>query len=211
MSRSWYSRKIFPRLLAWSMGQAAFGPLRESLLARASGAVLEVGFGTGANVPYYPPDIEFLISLDPNPGMVPFARSHIADPIARNFPVRWVIASGESLPFHSHSFDTVVSTLTLCSIPKVSMSLQELYRVLKPGGRFLFLEHGRSPDHSVRWWQDWLTPYWRKVGDGCHLNRPMKELIEDQHWSLPSLNTFYLPRVPKPFAYFYEGCAIKKE
>ena len=192
------------------MKQAAFGPLRESLLAQASGAVLEIGFGTGANVPYYPPDIEFLTALDPNPGMVPIARSHVFNPIAHDIHVRWIMASGEVLPFRSHSFDTVVSTLTLCSIPQVSMSLRELHRVLKPGGRFLFLEHGRSPDHSVRWWQDLLTPFWRKVGDGCHLNRPMEELIQDQSWSLPSLKTFYLPHIPRPFAYFYEGCAIKE-
>lgn len=209
MARSWYSRKVFPRLVKWSMKQAAFGPLRESLLTQASGAVLEIGFGTGANVPYYPPDLESLTALDPNPGMIPLARSQVLNPTVPLIQVRWVMASGAALPFASHSFDSVVSTLTLCSVPQVSLTLRELHRVLKPGGRFLFLEHGRSPDYSVRWWQNLLTPYWKRVGDGCHLNRPMEELIQTQSWAVPSLKTFYLPRVPKPFAYFYEGCAIK--
>lgn len=207
--RSWYSRKVFPKLLQWSMKQAAFGPLRESLLAQASGSVLEIGFGTGANMPFYSPDIESITALDPNPGMVPIARSQLLNPKVPGIHVRWIMASGEALPFRNHSFDSTVSTLTLCSIPQVSLTLRELHRVLKPGGRFLFLEHGQSPDRSVRWWQDLLTPYWKQVGDGCHLNRPMGELIQSQSWSVPSLKTFYLPGVPKPFAYFYEGCAMK--
>ncbi|MGD9852762.1 MAG: class I SAM-dependent methyltransferase [Nitrospirales bacterium] len=209
MARTWYSRKVFPRLLEWSMKQAAFGPLRESLLAQASGAVLEIGFGTGANVPFYSRGIGSVTAIDPNPGMVAIARSHMPNPHSSVSQVRWIIASGEVLPFLTHSFDSVVSTMTLCSVPKISFAIQEIHRVLKPGGKFLFLEHGLSPDRSVRRWQDLLTPYWKHLGDGCHLNRPMAELIQSQSWGIPSLKTFYLPGVPKPFAYFYEGCAMK--
>jgi len=206
MKRGWYSRRVFPRLLDWSMKQAVLVPLRESVLAQASGAVLEIGFGTGVNLPYYPGAIRSVMAIDPNPGMIPFARSY--SPNGKPL-VKWSIASAEQLPFPNNGFDTVVSTLTLCSIPQISLAIQELYRVLKPGGRFLFLEHGQSPDRSVRWWQDRLTPYWKHVGDGCHLNRAMAHLIQAQAWDLPSMKTFYLPRVPKPFAYFYQGCAVK--
>ena len=207
MKRGWYSQRVFPRLLDWSMKQAVLVPLRESVLAQASGTVLEIGFGTGVNLPYYPGAIGSVMAIDPNPGMVPFVRSYSPNGKAL---VRWIIASAERLPFPNNVFDTVVSTLTLCSIPQISLAIQELYRVLKPGGRFLFLEHGQSPDRSVRWWQDRLTPYWKHVGDGCHLNRAMAHLIQAQSWDLPSMKTFYLPRVPKPFAYFYQGCAVKR-
>jgi ubiquinone/menaquinone biosynthesis C-methylase UbiE len=192
------------------MKQAAFGPLRESLLAQASGAVLEIGFGTGANVPFYSSGIRSVTAIDPNPGMVSIARSQIPNTSHAFSPVKWIIASGEALPFLTHSFDSVVSTMTLCSVPGITFAIQEIHRVLKPGGKFVFLEHGQSPDRSVRRWQDRLTPYWKHLGDGCHLNRPMAELIQAQSWAVPSLKTFYLPGVPKPFAYFYQGCAVKE-
>lgn len=188
------------------MKQDVLGPLRESVLEQVSGNVLEIGFGTGVNVPYYPSVVDSITAIDPNPGMVPFAQ--LSSSPRKDF-VHWSIASAERLPFSSAAFDTVVSTLTLCSIPQISLALHELHRMLKPGGRFLFLEHGESPDHSVRWWQDRLTPFWKHVGDGCHLNRPMAQLIQGQSWDLPLMKTFYLARVPKPFAYFYQGCAVK--
>jgi ubiquinone/menaquinone biosynthesis C-methylase UbiE len=157
-------------------------------------------------MPYYPRAVGSVTAIDPNSGMVPFARSYSPEEKAL---VRWSIALAERLPFADMRFDTVVSTWTLCSIPNILLAIQELYRVLKPGGRFLFLEHGQSPDRSVRWWQDRLTPYWKHVGDGCHLNRPMASLIQAQSRDIPSMKTFYLPWVPKPFAYFYQGSAVK--
>jgi ubiquinone/menaquinone biosynthesis C-methylase UbiE len=99
--------------------------------------------------------------------------------------------------------------MTLCSVPLLSKALQELLRVVKPGGRLLFLEHGQSPDCSVRWWQDALTPAWKHLGDGCHLNRPMVQMIQEQGWTVATLENFYLPGVPKPFAYFSQGMAVK--
>jgi len=191
------------------MKQAAFGPLRESLLAQASGAVLEIGFGTGANAPFYSSGIRSITAIDPNPGMVPMARSHALKQTQLGNQVTWIMATGEALPFLTHSFDTVVSTMTLCSVANISFAIQEIHRVLKTDGQFLFLEHGLSPDRSVRWWQEALTPYWKHLGDGCHLNRPMAELIQSQSWVVPSLQTFYLAGVPKPFAFFYQGCAVK--
>ncbi len=210
MARNWYSRKVFPRLLEWSMKQEAFGPLRESLLAQASEAVLEIGFGTGANLPLYSNAIQSVTAIDPNPGMVPIARSQISHQQHVLNQVRWIIASGEALPFLTHSFDSVVSTMTLCSVPNISFAIHEIHRVLKPQGKFLFLEHGQSPDYWVRRWQNGLTPFWKHLGDGCHLNRPMAELIQSQSWAVPYLKTLYLSGVPKPFAYFYQGCAVKE-
>lgn len=206
MKRGWYSRRVFPRLVNWSMRQAGFIPLRQSLLSQASGAVLEIGFGTGANLTFYPSHLHSLTAIDPNPGMIPFGRSH---PAERIIPFNLALASAECLPFPSASFDTIVSTMTLCSVSHLSMVLRELFRVVKPGGRLLFLEHGQSPDRSVRRWQDSLTPVWKYLGDGCHLNRPMDQVIQEQGWNVAALDTFYLPGVPRPFGYFYQGMAIK--
>lgn len=206
MKRGWYSRRVFPRLVHWSMAQAGFIPLRQSLLSEASGAVMEIGFGTGANLPFYPSCIRRLTAIDPHPGMLPWARAHVGK---GKISVHLILASAEWLPFPPASFDTVVSTMTLCSIPQLSKALQEVCRVLKPGGRFLFLEHGLSPDQAVRRWQHGLTPMWKCFGDGCHLNRPMARFIQEQSWNLTALETFYLPRVPKPFGFFYQGMAVK--
>lgn len=206
MKRGWYSRRVFPRLVHWSMGQAGFIPLRQSLLAQASGAVMEIGFGTGANFIYYPPHILSVTAIDPNIGMVCLARSQLVEGMVS---VNLTLASAEWLPFPSASFDTVVSTMTLCSVPHLAMTLQELFRVVKPGGRLLFLEHGQSPESSVRRWQDGLTPAWKYLGDGCHLNRRMDQAIQEQGWNVAAVDTFYLPGVPRPFGYFYQGIAVK--
>lgn len=206
MKRGWYSRRVFPRLVHWSMRQAGFVPLRQSLIAKASGVVLEIGFGTGANFSYYPSRIDSLTAIDPNPGMIPLVRSLQAEAV---IPVHLALALAEALPFPSASFDTVVSTMTLCSVPQLSKTLQELLRVVRPGGRLLFLEHGQSPDRSVRRWQDGLTPAWKHLGDGCHLNRPIVQMIQAQGWTVSALENFYLPGVPKPFAYFSQGMAVK--
>ncbi len=123
--------------------------------------------------------------------------------------VNFILASAECLPFPAASFDTVVSTMTLCSVPDFSRTMQELIRVLKFQGRFLFLEHGQSPDQSVCRWQQRLTPLWKTLGDGCHLNRPMAQLLHEEGWAIKKLENFYLPGVPRPFGYFYQGMAVK--
>ncbi|MDR4461635.1 MAG: class I SAM-dependent methyltransferase [Nitrospirales bacterium] len=206
MKRGWYTRWVFPRLVHWSMGQAGFISLRQSLISKASGVVLEIGFGTGANFSFYSSHVHFLTAIDPNPGMIPLACSPLAEAA---IPVYVALASAEALPFPSSSFDTVVTTMTLCSVPLLSKVLQELLRVVRPGGRLLFLEHGQSPDSSVRLWQDCLTPAWKHLGDGCRLNRPMVQMIQAQGWTVSALENFYLPGVPKPFAYFSQGMAVK--
>ncbi|HBP87979.1 MAG TPA: class I SAM-dependent methyltransferase [Nitrospirales bacterium] len=206
MKRGWYARRVFPRLVHWSMGQAGFIPLRQSLVSQASGLVLEIGFGTGANFPFYPSHIDSLTAIDPNSGMIPLACSHLTEEVT---PVHLALAAAEDLPFPSAFFDTIVSTMTLCSVSLLSKALQELLRVVRPGGQLLFLEHGQSPDRSVRRWQDGLTPVWKHFGDGCHLNRPMVQMIQAEGWTVTALENFYLPGVPKPFAYFSQGMAVK--
>ncbi len=206
MKRGWYSQRVFPSLLQWSSAQPGFIPFRQSLLSNASGAVLEIGFGTGENFKFYPSQIHSLTAIDPNPGMIPLARLLQAEAL---IPVHLVLALAEVLPFPSAFFDTIVTTMTLCSVPLLSKVLQELLRVVRPGGRLLFLEHGQSPDRSIRLWQDGLTPVWKHLGDGCHLNRPMVQMIQEQGWRVIALENFYLPGVPKPFAYFSKGMAVK--
>jgi SAM-dependent methyltransferase len=206
MKRGWYSRRVFPSLLQWSSAQPGFIPFRQSLLSNASEAVLEIGFGTGANLPYYPSHIASLTAIDSHQGMIPILRSNPpTSPVRANF----IIALAERLPFPSSSFDTVVSTMTLCSVSLPSKALQELLRVVRPGGRLLFLEHGQSPDRSVRRWQDGLTPVWKHLGDGCHLNRPIVQMIQAQGWRVTALENFYFPGVPKALAYFSQGMAVK--
>ena len=188
------------------MNQEGLASLREGLLAKAKGITLEIGCGTGANLAFFPPRVSSVAAIDPNPGMMPLARSHQH---SHGVPINWILASVEELPFLPGTFDTLVSTLTLCSVPSLPEALAELLRVLKPGGQFLFLEHGQSPDKGVRRWQDGLTPLWKCLGDGCHLNRPMAQILEANSWKLTTLNSYYFSGVPRPFGFFYQGVAVK--
>ena len=128
---------------------------------------------------------------------------HVARP---SFPVDLIEGSAEKIPLETATVDTVVTTWTLCTIPDVNRALLEMRRVLKPGGRLLFVEHGRAPDPNVVWWQDWLTPIWWRVGGGCHLNRAIASLIEGAGFRLERLKTGYM-RGPKPMTFMYEGSA----
>ena len=188
------------------MNQGGLRCLREALLVQAEGTTLEIGCGTGANLPFFPPTISSVTAIDPNPAMIPLARSQDHPKAVQ---IHWTLASVEDLPFLPESFDTLVSTLTLCSVPSLPKALAELLRVLKPGGQFLFLEHGQSPDVGVRRWQNGLTPIWKRLGDGCHLNRPMAQILGANSWNVTTLKSFYFPEVPRPFGFFYQGVAVK--
>ena len=200
-----YSRLIFPRLLELSMSSEAMTAYRKQLLSEVRGDVLEIGFGTGLNLPHYPKAVTSLTTLDPNEGMEAIAQSRIAkSPIS----VTTQLASGEDLPFADERFDDVVCTWTLCSIPKAQKALSEAYRVLKPGGRFFFIEHGLSDEPGIQTWQNWLTPVQRVVADGCHLNRPMDQLVKTV-FDQVQVTEFYAPDLPKVMGYFYQGMAVK--
>jgi ubiquinone/menaquinone biosynthesis C-methylase UbiE len=201
-----YSRLIFPTLIDRVMSGDDFARYRREILADATGSVLEIGFGTGLNLAYYPNDkVQKITTIDVNPGMNKIAQNRIAtSPIS----VDYQVLNGEKLPMADDTFDTVVSTWTLCSIQQVESAISEIYRVLKPGGKFLFIEHGLSNEPKIQTWQHRLTPIQKIIADGCHLDREIKSLIADRFANL-TIKEFYAPNKPKIGAYFYQGIATK--
>jgi SAM-dependent methyltransferase len=179
---------------------------RRELLTCAHGDVLEIGFGTGLNLPYYPSGVHKLTAVDPNPGMHRLAQKRIK---RAAFEVDQHVVGGERLPFDDSRFVCAVSTFTLCSIADVGQALREVYRVLKPGGKFLFLEHGLSPEPSVQKWQCRLNWLHMRLANGCHLDRNMRELIAVQPFASVEVKEFYLERRPKTHGYLYQGVATK--
>lgn len=203
---SFYRHYVFPQLLDLAMSGRAFRKPRASALAPASGRILEIGFGTGMNLPYYPPTVKRIEAIDPDLDLDRFSQPRID---ASTIEVDFHHLDAEHLPFEGARFDTVVSTFTLCSIPDVSHALREIHRVLKPGGRFLFLEHGRSPERALARWQDRITPVWKPLAGGCHVNRPMGSLVSGAGFRLDPVKNYYLPRIPRVFSYMTEGVAWK--
>ena len=200
-----YSRRILPYLLDWSMGGAMLEPYRRSVLATVEGEVLEIGFGTGLNLSYYPEAIEKIVAIDANPGVHELAQKRI-EKTSRTVDHR--ILNGESLPMADCSFDSVVSTWTLCSIANVEQAISEIYRVLKPGGKFFFVEHGLSREPQMQTWQNRLTPVQKVIADGCHLNRNIRRLVGAQ-FDAVAIEEFYADNLPKLAGYFYQGIATK--
>ena len=196
-----YDDRILPHLIAVTMRQDRFLPYRRRLLAQAQGRVLEIGVGSGPNLPLYPEGTRVL-GVEPSPRLLAMARA--AQHGGRL--VDLVEGSAEALPVDAASIDTVVTTWTLCSIPDVAAALAEMRRVLKPSGRLLLVEHGRSPDVKVRRWQDGLTPLWRRVAGGCHLNRPIVQLVENAGFEIERMDTGYMDG-PRPMTFMYEGSA----
>jgi ubiquinone/menaquinone biosynthesis C-methylase UbiE len=201
-----FSQVIFPRLCDLVMSNPFVARHRQKLLTEAHGEVLEIGFGTGLNLPYYPDQIRKLTTVDPNPGMYRIAQRRIQQ---SSIEIEQRVCSGERLPFEDNHFDCAVSTFTLCSIPDVEQALREAYRVVKPGGRFLFLEHGLSPEPRVQKWQRRLNWLQIRLASGCHLDRNMKQLVAAQPFALVDVDELYLERTPKTHGYLYRGIAVK--
>ncbi len=201
-----YRQTILPRLLDWSMSQPLFTQYRREVLAQVRGEVLEIGFGSGLNLPHYPDRIAHLTTIDANPGANRLAQSRLR---ASSITVDNRVLNGEQLPMADGSFDSVVSTWTLCSIQRVEQALREIYRVLKPGGQFFFIEHGLSPEPAVQVWQHRLTPIQKRLVDGCHLDRPIRQLLEQQ-FDHVTLKEFYGEGLPKFASYLYQGIATKQ-
>ena len=153
------------------------------------------------NLPFYRPPVREVLALEPAQRLVSMARG-----VTRNMPVSFLEASAEAIPLDAHCVDTVVTTWTLCSIPQGTTALAEMRRVLRPGGKLLFVEHGLAPDEGVRRWQDRLTPAWRRFTGGCHLNRPIGSMIEGAGFSIERIETGYMPGL-KPMTFMYEGSA----
>jgi ubiquinone/menaquinone biosynthesis C-methylase UbiE len=155
------------------------------------------------NLPFYRPTVREILALQPAPWLMAMARGASR---ATSIPLKFLEASAEAIPLDEHSVDTIVTTWTLCSIPQAAAALADMRRVLRPGGKLLFAEHGLAPDESVRRWQDRLTPVWRRLGGGCHLNRPIRSMIEGAGFRVDRIETGYIPG-PKPMTYMYEGSA----
>ncbi|MDJ0658985.1 MAG: class I SAM-dependent methyltransferase [Crocosphaera sp.] len=200
-----YSDIIFPWGIDLMMSGSPFSDYRKALLKDISGDVLEIGFGTGLNLAYYPETVTKLTVIDPNQGMNRYAKKRIESSV---IPVENKVLGGENLPMNDNSFDAVVSTWTLCSIPQIEQALSEIYRVLKPGEKFYFIEHGLSNEANIQVWQNRLTPLQKIIADGCHLNRNMKQLIETQ-FNQVQIEEFYASDIPKIAGYMYRGVAIK--
>ncbi len=201
-----YTEVIFPRLCDLLLNRPSVAKHRRNLLATACGDVLEVGFGTGLNLPHYPAQVRKITTVDPNAGMHRLAQRRVR---RSGIEVDQRVLSGERLPFEDDRFDCAVSTFTLCSIEDVGQALGEVYRVLKPGGRFLFLEHGLSPEPGVQKWQRRLNWLEMLLADGCRLDRNMKGLVAARPFSSVEVEEFYLEKTPRTHGYVYRGIARK--
>lgn len=200
-----YSQVIAPRLIDAAMSQPLFSEYRRQVLADVTGEVLEIGFGSGVNLSYYPEHLQKLITVDANAGMNTLAKKRIS---FSHIQVDHRVLNGENLPMADHTFDSVVSTFCLCSIANVAQAIKEIHRVLKPGGRFFFLEHGLSNEPNIQVWQHRLNSISKVIGDGCNINRDMKQLVSDQFENV-TVEQFYVPKAPKIGGYLYKGVAVK--
>jgi ubiquinone/menaquinone biosynthesis C-methylase UbiE len=201
-----YSRVIFPRLCDWVMNDPRMAKLRGEALADVGGEVLEIGFGTGLSLAHYPAGVRRITTSDPNPGMSRLARRRIAE---SGIAVDQRASGGEELPFEDGRFDCVVSTWTLCSIPDVERALGEVYRVLRPGGRFVFLEHGLSHDPRVQRWQRRLNPIQRLLGDGCRLDLDVPALVGRRPFAEIRSDRFEMEGMPRTHGTMYRGVALR--
>lgn len=200
-----YERMIVPKLIELAMRQGPIQRYRQGLVPLARGRVLEVGVGSGLNLPLYASSVSEVIGIDPSEPLLDLARRRISQ-AAVSIDLRR--GSATDLPLDSESVDTVVMTWTLCSIPDPLAALREMRRVLKGGGTMLFVEHGLSPEPGVARWQHRLTPLWRRLAGGCHLDRKIDDLVRAAGFDLPQLKTEY-SQGPRPMTYMYEGRALR--
>ena len=204
---SWWSEWALPRLCHKALSSRDFMELRRSVVGRAAGRVLELGSGTGLNLGLYPPAVDSVDGVDPNPGMHEMARRRLGRS-AR--PVELHEARGEALPFDDGRFDTVVSTWTLCSVGEPRRVFDEVHRVLRPGGRLLLIEHGLSHEPGVARWQHRLTPLQKRVADGCHLDRDIAALLTASRLEVTEEERFYADKSPKIAGYLYRMEAVRR-
>jgi ubiquinone/menaquinone biosynthesis C-methylase UbiE len=199
-----YAKYVLPRFIDLSIRNKDAARVRGDWVPHARGEVLEVGIGSGLNLPFYSLEVQRVYGVDPSAELQRMARTRTA-----YAPVRVEFLSQsveETLPLSDSSIDTVVMTWTLCSIADPSRALQQMKRVLKPNGLLIFVEHGRAPEPSVAAWQDRLTPVWKRVGGGCHLKSKVDELLVEAGFKIEKLKTTYLPG-PRPMTYTYQGFA----
>jgi ubiquinone/menaquinone biosynthesis C-methylase UbiE len=200
-----YDRYLLPRLTHWVCASSAVKRLRRRVVPLARGRVLEVGFGSGLNLPYYTKSqVEWIWAVEPSAPMHKLAEPHVA---ASGLDVCCIVAVAESIPLPSASADTAVLTFCLCTVRDPHAALCEIRRVLRPEGRLLFAEHGAAPDPGVQRWQDRLNGVWGRLAGGCNLNRPIVRLIEDGGFRLEEAHSGYMPRAPRVAGYVSWGVA----
>lgn len=201
----WYERQVVPRLVNLMCTNSRMRPLRERALSEVSGSVVELGFGSGGNLPAYPAGVDYVLAIDPSLVGRQLARRRLdSSPI----DVEFVGLDGEHLPVDDASVDNAVSTWTLCTIPDPVAAVREVRRVLKPGGRFFFLEHGLSPDPKVARSQYRFDGVQQRVAGGCHLNRDISRIIKDGGLEVGPCDNFYIAG-PKAWSYMYAGQAVR--
>ncbi|MFC9873219.1 class I SAM-dependent methyltransferase [Nocardia salmonicida] len=202
-----YTDRILPHIIDKVCGVAQNGPLRERTCAGLHGTVLEVGFGSGNNIGFYPAAVERVAGVEPAQTAWNIGAERVA---ASSIPIERAGLDGQSLPFPDAGFDTALSTFTLCTIPDVATALAEIRRVLRPGGTLHFVEHGLAPEESVQVWQHRLDPIQQKIAGGCHLNRDIAGLIIDAGFEITELDRFYQPGAPKALAALSLGVAGRR-
>ena len=203
---NFYEEYCLPHLINFACGLKAIREQRKKVVPLAEGRVLEVGMGSGLNIPFYDPEKVTLVwGLEPSEGMREKAQANLQ---RAPFEVHWLDVPGENIPLDDDSVDTVLLTYTLCTIPGWLKALQQMHRVLKPPGKLIFCEHGLAPDEGVRRWQERLTPMWKKIAGGCHLNRPIPHLLEQGGFTIQAVDSQYL-QGPKFAAFNYWGTAQK--
>lgn len=203
-----YENRILPHFMNFAMNTNAVRDERRRCLENLKGTVLEVGFGTGLNLPHYPPKVTKVVGIDPSKASAGLARERI---IASPFPVEIISLSAEKLPIDDGSFQSVVSTFTLCTIPDVVSALLEMRRALAPGGRLYFVEHGRADDPGTKRWQDRLNSMQRSICGGCNLNRHISGLIERAGFEMEWIENGYMKGAPKFAGFLYRGVAKRSE
>jgi len=200
-----YREHVLPHLVHLACGNRAVERQRHKVVPHAEGRVLDVGAGSGLNLIHYDPEkVDLVWALEPSEGMRRKARANVA---AAPLEVRWLDLPGEEIPLDDASVDTVVLTYTLCTIPEWQRALEQMRRVLKPGGRMLFCEHGAAPDERVRRRQDRINPLWKRIAGGCNVNRAIPQLLESGGFDVRDLETMYLPKTPRFAGYNYWGRA----
>ena len=205
--QQWYDRHIMPRMVTMACSQGQIMKRRSFVVPLASGAVFELGCGGGLNQEFYDTGaVSSFAGIDPHGGLLENARKNAA---AKGWDNDIRQGVGENIPFQDSEFDTVVCTFTLCSVEDPAQVMKEMRGILKPGGRLLFLEHGRAPDPGVLKWQERIEPVWKKLAGGCHLTRPIGSALRGAGFEVEPLGQGYVPKAPKVAGWTEWGVARK--
>ncbi len=205
---SLYDKYVLPKFLNCACGSNPVSRQRQKVVPLVEGKVLEVGVGTGLNLPFYDKSkIDELWGLDPSEELSAMARK-VAD--RENIVVNFISSGAEEIPLPDSYFDSVLITYTMCTIPEVARANKEIKRVLKRGGKLIFCEHGEAPDENIRKWQKRINPFWGKLAGGCNINRKIPSLIQNAGFEIVELEEMYLPKTPKIAGYNYWGYAVEK-